>query len=158
MARANFAYTHPSFMGNPFGPEILAEIKEAQVRRDLRERIKYLRRQKLIKMQQEGDRIVCKMTKEGQARALYQKIRYQDVLLTEDLCTVVVFDIPEDTKVTRWWLRKRLKEFGFELHQKSVWVSQKDVAEKLSSYIRVIGIEKWVTVFRARIIKTNGVK
>lgn len=36
--------------------------------------------------------------------------------------TVVIFDIPEKFKHKRAWLRERLKELGFRLLQKSVWM------------------------------------
>src|SRR3990167_5339599 len=152
-SRANFVYSNPSFAGNPFGPEILAEIREAQLRKEIRERTRYLRRKKCIQIQKTGKQTVCKMTKEGQVRALYQRIRHQDICLGEGEYTIVAFDIPEDTKATRWWWRKRLREFGFELHQRSVWISQKDVALDLSEYIRRVGAQKWVSVFRGKLIE-----
>lgn len=148
----DFAYRHPSFIGNPFGPEILAGIREAQLRREIREKAKYLRLKKFIRIQKEGDKIICKITKEGQLRVLCQKICHQERFLSEKNYTIVVFDIPEDAKRTRIQLRRQLKKFGFELYQRSVWVSQKNVAEDLSRYIRCIRAQKWVSVFEGKLI------
>lgn len=144
----DFAYRHPSFMGNPFGPEILAEIHEAQLRREIRERAHYLRRQKLIRSQTKGRKIVQKITKKGLIQVLHHRICHQENLLPEGQFTIVVFDVPEGARVTRWWLRKKLKEFGFVFHQRSVWISQKDVAVDLKAYINGLGAKKWVSIFQ----------
>lgn len=152
-AQFSYSYSHPSFMGNPFGPEILAEIREAQLRRELREHARYLRRRKLLKYQEEGGKIIAKITKEGEARAIEHSICGTEDSLPDGEYTVVAFDIPEDTKITRKYLRARLRSFGFEPHQLSVWISQKDVAEKVSEYVHAVGAHRWVSVFRGRLLK-----
>jgi len=63
--------------------------------------------------------------------------------------TVVIWDIPETKRVVRNLLRRRLKEWGFKSWQKSVWVSQRDVASKLRNFIGEVGIEKWVGVIES---------
>ena len=146
---ATFAYGHPSFIGSgPFGPEILAGIQDAKIRKMIRERAVYLRKQEYIRLQKKAGHVSFKMTKDGRVRILYQKIRYQERVLPGGELTIVAFDIPEDIKATRWILRKRLREFGFEQHQKSVWVTQKDIASDLAAYIGLIGARKWVSIFK----------
>ena len=46
---------------------------------------------------------------------IYKKEKSKDL-------TLVIFDIPEKFKHKRVWLRERLKELGFRLLQKSVWI------------------------------------
>lgn len=60
---------------------------------------------------------------------------------------VVVFDIPEQKRIVRNLFRRNLKKWGFNQVQKSVWVSQRDVYQKLVDYIEDLGISDWVKVF-----------
>lgn len=56
---------------------------------------------------------------------LHQKIKkfFQDRKIKKDLKrnTIVAFDIPENRRRYRDWLREELAGFGFEAIQKSVW-------------------------------------
>ena len=102
--------------------------------------------------QKEGGKIVEKMSKDGKNRMLQQRIFHQEKLLPDKVYVIVVFDIPEDTRMTRSRLRLQLKKFGFEPYQLSVWVSQKDVAEDMEKYLRLIGAHHWVHVFQGCLI------
>lgn len=62
---------------------------------------------------------------------------------------IVIFDIPEEKRVIRNLFRRNLKKWGFKHLQKSVWISKRDVYEKLNGYIKDLGIEKWVTIIEA---------
>lgn len=62
---------------------------------------------------------------------------------------IVVFDIPEQKRLIRNLFRRNLKKWGFKSLQKSVWVSKKDVIDKLFEYIKDLGIERWVWVFES---------
>ena len=62
---------------------------------------------------------------------------------------IVIFDIPEEKRIIRNLFRRNLKKWGFKHLQKSVWISKRNVFDKLSSYIKNLGIEKWVTVIEA---------
>lgn len=53
---------------------------------------------------------------------------------------VVIFDIEEVQKHTRDSLRRKLKELGFGLLQKSVFISPHAVAQDLSEFIAYIGL------------------
>ncbi len=62
---------------------------------------------------------------------------------------IVIFDIPEEKRIIRNLFRRNLKKWGFKHLQKSVWISKRDVFEKLTNYLKDLGIEKWVTVIEA---------
>lgn len=62
---------------------------------------------------------------------------------------IVIFDIPEQKRLIRDLFRRNLKKWGFKHLQKSVWISKKNVTEKLFSYIKDLGVEKWVFVFES---------
>ena len=151
---AFFSYYHPSFIGNPFGPEILAEIEEANRRKRIKDMERYLRRKKYIKISQEGDQIISRLTKMGEIRSLKTRINQQDKNLPEGEYCIVTFDIPEDTRITRKYIRRMLKDFGFEQHQLSVWICSKDIAQEIEELIKHIKAHHWITVFRGRLISS----
>ena len=62
---------------------------------------------------------------------------------------IVIFDIPEEKRIIRNLFRRNLKKWGFQHLQKSVWISKRNVFDKLNSYIKDLGIERWVTVIEA---------
>ena len=64
---------------------------------------------------------------------------------------LIIFDIPEKFKHKRVWLRRQIKELGFELLQKSVWMGKYKIPEefirdlkdmKILSYIHIFQISK----------------
>lgn len=62
---------------------------------------------------------------------------------------VIVWDIPENKRRLRDLLRRKLKEWEFKDLQKSVWVSKRNVANKLRKLILELEMEKWVVVFES---------
>lgn len=62
---------------------------------------------------------------------------------------IVIFDIPEQKRIIRNMFRRNLKKWGFKNLQKSVWISKRDVFEKLSNYVKDLGIEQWVILIEA---------
>jgi DNA-binding transcriptional regulator PaaX len=68
---------------------------------------------------------------------------------------IVIWDIPEQKRIIRNTFRRNLKKWDFRPLQKSVWVSKRDIYDKLKSYIKELGIEKWVTVLEADKLSNN---
>ena len=62
---------------------------------------------------------------------------------------IVIFDIPEEKRIIRNLFRRNLKKWGFKHLQKSVWISKRNIFDKLNSYIKDLGIEEWVVVIEA---------
>lgn len=62
---------------------------------------------------------------------------------------IVVFDIPENKRVVRDLFRRRLKNWGFIVWQKSVWVTRNNITQKLRDLIRELKIEDWVAVIES---------
>lgn len=62
---------------------------------------------------------------------------------------LISFDIPESKRVVRDLLRYRLKQWGFEPKQKSLWITKKDCKIPLKNFIKKVGIESWVIVWEA---------
>lgn len=70
---------------------------------------------------------------------------------------IVIFDIPEEKRIIRNLFRRNLKKWGFKHLQKSVWISKRNIFDKLNSYIKDLGIEKWVVVIEANRLTSNTI-
>ena len=71
---------------------------------------------------------------------------------------VVIFDIEEINRGVRDGLRKKLKELGFGMLQKSVFLSPHDVVEDMLEFIESVGLNDLVYTFEASNLATGGVK
>lgn len=89
---------------------------------------------------------ILKLTDEGKTMVLLTSDNEED---WDGKWRVVIFDIPEQKRLIRDLFRRNLKKWGFKYLQKSVWISKKNITDKLFGYIRDLGIEKWVWVFES---------
>lgn len=144
-----FVYNHASFVtSGADGRALLAELEEARARKAFHDLKKRLRQQKYIEVSKEGDRIIG-LTHIGQTRALEARMGEKTELLPDDWYCVAAFDIPEDINKTRQQIRRKFRHLGLQCYQRSVWITKTNILEELTEYIRLIGAENWITVFKA---------
>ncbi len=62
---------------------------------------------------------------------------------------IIVFDIPEDRKAEREWFRRQLKDFGYEMIQRSVWFGPGPLPSEFVEYVVSINLSESVKVFKA---------
>lgn len=62
---------------------------------------------------------------------------------------IVMFDIPENKRVIRDSFRRKLKEWEFKRWQQSVWITRKNITEKLRKLIAQLEITQWVAVIES---------
>lgn len=62
---------------------------------------------------------------------------------------MVIFDIPETQRGVRDLFRRRLKDWGFKNFQQSVWITKKNVTEKMRKLINKLEIDDWVAVIES---------
>lgn len=60
---------------------------------------------------------------------------------------LVMFDVPEKLKASRNYFRKHLADLGFEMHQKSVWVSDLPCEDLVRLVAKYHGLGKYVNLF-----------
>ncbi len=60
---------------------------------------------------------------------------------------IVIFDIPEQDKKKREWLRSVLVSLDYSLLQKSVWIGKTKIPEKLMEDIRDLKLLKFIHIF-----------
>ncbi len=110
--------------------------------------ISKLKREELI----EGDRKL-KLTKIGKEKLMKLKNKPIDVKTlrykseNDQTLKVVIFDIPENYRWKRNWLRISLVQLGFKILQKSVWVGKVKIPEEFIKDLRFMKIEKFIHIF-----------
>ncbi len=60
---------------------------------------------------------------------------------------IVIFDIPEEEKHKRVWLRETLLSLGYTLLQRSVWIGRNVLPEEFILRLRSLGIVDYVKIF-----------
>ena len=61
---------------------------------------------------------------------------------------LVMFDIPETKKAEREWFRFHLREFGYEMIQKSVWVGPSPLPKDFMDYVKDIKLRGCIKTFK----------
>ena len=60
---------------------------------------------------------------------------------------LVLFDIPENKKGEREWFRRQLRELGYEMIQRSVWLGPGPLPAEFIEYIKTIGLRDCIKAF-----------
>lgn len=92
----------------------------------------------------EEGRTLVKLTKLG-----YEFLNNKKEAVWDGRYRIVVWDIPERKRRIRDLFRRRLKEWGFKNWQKSVWVSKRNVTDRLRQLIDELDMHKWVAVIES---------
>lgn len=61
---------------------------------------------------------------------------------------LLMYDIPEDKKSEREWLRRHLVKFNYIMIQRSVWVGPSPLPKDFVSYIKKIGLRDNLKTFK----------
>lgn len=61
---------------------------------------------------------------------------------------LVMFDIPEVKKAEREWFRFHLRQFGYEMIQKSVWVGPSPLPQNFLDYVKEIKLKECIKTFK----------
>lgn len=114
----------------------------------VRNTLSLLQKQEYIKKVGE-DRIMVQAKgisylEEGQSRLVFFTSPFSK---TDRKNLLIIFDIPEDKKVQRNWLRKQLLEFHYTMIQKSTWLGPSPLPKEFVAYLRTIGIHTYIKFF-----------
>lgn len=61
---------------------------------------------------------------------------------------LLLYDVPEDKKTHRNWLRKELINFNFVMIQRSVWVGPSPLPKEFTEYLKSIGLKDTIKTFK----------
>ncbi len=111
-----------------------------------------LRKDQLV---EEGGKNILRLTQKG--REILEKLRakkrkslpnnnhYKTV--SDDELKIIIFDIPEEERQKRDWLRSVLKNLKFSMLQKSVWVGKAKLPKELINDLSKYKIIPYVDIF-----------
>ena len=114
----------------------------------LSQAIMRLRKKGLVEKIIDEDKVILKLTEAGRKWLFFNKS--DDLVEWDGIWRLVVFDIPEKHRRVRNVLRRRLKDWGFNKWQKSVWASKKPLTDHLRNLVGQLGVEEWVLVIESR--------
>jgi len=106
-----------------------------------------LRKKGFIEKEINESKVILKLTEAGRDWLFFNKS--DDQIEWDGLWRIVIFDVPEKHRRVRNILRRRLKEWGFNQWQKSVWASKKPLTDHLRNLVKQLGVEKWVIVMES---------
>jgi CRISPR-associated endonuclease Cas2 len=61
---------------------------------------------------------------------------------------LVMFDIPEDKKAEREWFRFQLRQFGYNMIQRSVWVGPSPLPKEFLDYVKNLKLKDCIKTFK----------
>lgn len=114
--------------------ELLANDPRIQEnRRRFKYVLHYLRKEGLIEESLKKAQTIARLTRSG--RDMLQKLRQRKETTSsakysvekDDLLKIVIFDIPEEDRKKRYWLRSALRNLKFQMLQKSVWTGKSKI-------------------------------
>lgn len=128
----------------PEWAEVKRMAKKRKSRKAFADLIYYLKKNNLIKVEKKKMTKIVIITKKGWNKVLKIALKKEKLKQRKDKRWVmVIFDILEKDHRLRDFFRKCLKQLGFQMLQKSIWVSPYDVLEKVENLIKGLKIEKY---------------
>lgn len=130
------------FVNNPyryaFGSE--REVKKSE----LAQALKRLKENDFIKQDMVEDEVILKLTETGR-----DLIGADGEKEWDGKWRIVIFDVPEQKRLIRNMFRRNLKKWGFKSLQKSVWISKRNIYDRLVNCINDLGMSEWVVVIES---------
>ena len=66
---------------------------------------------------------------------------------------MIIFDIPENQRKVRTWIRNQIKDWDFEMIQKSVWIGYGPLPKEFTERLKNLGVNDGVKIFNLQKIK-----
>ncbi len=115
------------------------------VRKKINNSFWYLKKKGLLQLKRQKHDVCIALTKGGRKRA--GKYQIDDLYIErpkkwDKKWRIVIFDIPNSSAVVRNVFRRKLKEFGFYLLQRSVWIYPFECREEINFLREFLGTGK----------------
>lgn len=140
------------------GRRARAQARDEEITRTRSAKFIYkLKRDGLIQEQQQKEgNVLYQLTRKGReklhALMIRKPQRYRP--LPSDSYVIVIFDIPEPERRKRVWLRWMLRDMGFSLVQKSVWMGKVKIPREFVNDLTTLRLNEYVQIFEARRLGT----
>lgn len=137
------AASSPYFSLNLF--KNISKIKKSLTKQRAANLFNYLKRRGLIELKREGYDVRISLTREG--KKLAGKYQIDDIEIEkpkkwDKKWRVVIFDIPQVSRLIRDIFRRKLKEWGFYPLQQSVWITPYPCQEEIGLLREFLGANR----------------
>lgn len=134
--------------GAPMAFNVVIKAWKNYNRRDMGRIIKRLEKQQMISFQEDDGKTKIELTEKGKRRLLEYDFENLELKAkkVDGKWRMVIFDIPEDKKVSRDAFRKKLLELGFIRLQDSVFASAFPCRNEIDFLCHYLGISDFVTL------------
>lgn len=130
--------------------------KMKQRRQNFYSMIYKLQREGFIKKTKNRKLLITVLGKEKYKKILSHLPRKHYQAQIDNSLKVIIFDIPEREKYKREWLRDQLRDIGFKMLQKSVWIGRRKFPSEFMEDIRDLKLLPYVEIFS--VAKTGSVQ
>lgn len=133
---------------NPEWRELRLVYKKKKRKRSFSKFISYLKRMDYIRTPAGESVGVIHLTLKGKKKALEGEKKLRVLPTRKDgKMIMLMYDIPKRKQRVRQAFRGALEFLGYQMLQKSVWVSEKDVLEETEETVREYGLGDCVNLF-----------
>jgi predicted transcriptional regulator len=135
-------------VANPEWRELRVFYEEKKRKRGFVEFVSYLKQQGYI-VEQKGKSVgALQLTRKGNQKALEAAKKIQELPVRRDgKMTMLMFDIPKNKERVRQVFRSTLELLDYQMLQKSVWVSDKEVLKETKKVIKEYGLNECINLF-----------
>jgi len=132
-----------------------AEQRRAERKRDnkrdrvFRVTLSKLKSRGLIKSENEIWKITTEGLRKIAGQKLFPKLNLQKPKKTKQQ-VIIAFDIPEDKRKSRYWLRVELVSLGFKMLQKSVWLGPAPLPRELIEHLKLMDLLPHIKFFEVK--------
>lgn len=140
--------------------KVLLEEKRLS-KKQINRSLKTLQKRKLIFIKEENNQAIVYLSKEGKRKTLRYSLKKLLVIKKkkkkwQGQWFIVFFDVPEEERKKRDYLRKFLRFIGFVPYQKSVYVFPFECKEEVQLIKKIIEGGKYVSYVVAKEIEDEG--
>lgn len=125
----------------------------------LRRNLKYLQKQKLVSLNQQGEETIVNITKKGQKRILKYKFEQMEIPAPsrwDNRWRIIIYDISSLKKSRRDMFRTKIKALGFLDLQESVYLYPYPCENEISFLREYFGVGEEIIFVEANILENDG--
>ena len=148
-----------SLSGSSISSAFIPRLEERGIgkkrKNSVRVAIDRLRRQKFVEYTNNSDRGHIRLTSAGEMRIRQydlEGLKLEDQTRWDRIWRIVMFDIPEEKKVARDAVSRKLKNIGFYQLQKSVFIHHNPCLDEIGFIEEFFGLEGMITYVEANSI------
>lgn len=119
--------------------------KRELTRKQLYDTVEKVRKQGWLKKKVVEDRVFYSLTAKGKVKQLVYKLKTETKRRGER-STIIIFDIPEEKRTYRNFLRRLLKQMKFTMIQKSVFIAPYILHKEFYELLKELDLIKFIKV------------